>query len=237
MPLLAASIESLLVFLVIILLSGLSNWLKHRQEHKEQAERQREAPLPPHAPEPDHAPPSPAPQPEKARDWEEELRRLFGGEPAPPPPAPRPVTEPPTPIAPPPPVVLAPPRTQRVPELEEAPEPAPVALPQGTHFPRTAEALDTTDGPEFILAPLKDSASAIERARQLRAAASARLHPIVAQTETHARATTAATVTHPASPEVLQLIAQLRHPRAARQAILASVVLAPPKAFDGPLAL
>ncbi len=38
MPSFAASWESLLVFLVIVLLSGLSNWLKQRQSRRQEAE-------------------------------------------------------------------------------------------------------------------------------------------------------------------------------------------------------
>jgi hypothetical protein len=249
MPLLAASLESLLVFVVIIILSGLSNWLKERQTRKQQHEAQQRGnartaspgpPAPPLAPPPI---PGPTPQPPRRPDWEEELRRLLYTEdelrpspPPPPPPAPPrqpgvPPRVPQTARTGPPPLPAARSQPRPAPPPRPALEPGiePIRLPPGTHFPGTAPALDGVAAPGFELAPLVESAAAFQRARGLADHAESRLQQVLARA-----AHSAAAGPCPArySPEVTHLRDQLSSPRTAREVILATVVLGAPKAFD-----
>lgn len=218
-------LESLLVFVVIVLLSALSNWLQHRKQ-RERA-RQRPASPPPvrpaghgEAPPPVDTPPPPPPP---VRDWEEELRRLLEGESevpprAPPPPPPVIVRE--TPPPPPPPV------------RPIAPVPAPAPTPPPLFRPAPAPAsLEQAEAPAFELAPLSESNQAYARAAQLSEQVAARIAQAYVRTE---RPIAAGPVQRGGSvtPEVAALFAQLRHPRTARQAILASVVLGPPRGLE-----
>lgn len=235
----AASFESLLVFLAIILLSALSNWIKQRQERKQEELAEREAELPGRP-----LPPAAEPvedRPRQTRDWEEELRRLFEGdrEEKAPPPLPRPVSRPvvietvETPQARPPIVVNSP----RVPSPQPAPTsakglPAEVRRTPVLTEPRTSTASPVAKSP---VASLSGASKAYERASHLREFATSRLRAAVRQTE-HARPSSQVRVPREvATPEVAALLSLLRHPYSARQAILAGVVLGPPKALeDGP---
>lgn len=237
MPMFAASLEGLLVFVVILLLSGVSNWLKRRQAEKEEAELQRTQPPRPAGP---HPAPPPPPAERPALNWEEELRRLLSGESEPPSPPPVRRVEPPPPpvMAPPPlapkPMVAAPaPRTAAPPTIDEDSDVTPLRLPAGTHFAPTAESLDSENAPEFELATMAESADAYRRASQLQAHTEARLQQILAQTS-NAVPVEPRTTLRGRSPDVAQVVAQFRHPRTARQAILASVILNPPKALEPP---
>jgi len=247
MPFFAVSLESLLIFLVIVLLSALSNWLKQRKEQALRRQRG-ETPQRTTAGQP---PPRPLVAPETAQPrpggWQEELRRMLEGEPeAPPPPAavpapaptaarPLPLVREPAPAAPAPPVLTVPSRP-----VSPRPEPAlaipssveaPVLIPPGSHFPLTTGALDAQPAPTFVLAPLETSATAYRRARQLDERTAVRLRHVVERTERPVPARPMARRLG-AVPEITQALAQLRHPRTARQTILASVMLGPPKAFE-----
>ncbi|MGI8964508.1 MAG: hypothetical protein ACR2H1_00280, partial [Limisphaerales bacterium] len=79
---LAASIESLLFFVLIAAASAIFNWIKKRAENAGQGS------TPQNLPSRTSAPPIQRPQ-KKGMNWEEELRRLLEANlPKPPPPAP-----------------------------------------------------------------------------------------------------------------------------------------------------
>lgn len=233
MPSFAASLESLLVFLAIVLISAASNWVKQRQAQRQDAEkRERRRTTPEETSTP---PPLPSPRVPEATDWDRELRRLFGEEPEPlpsPPPLPRTVAPPPLPRTAPvsPTERPEPARPQVVTPAPIAPDAPyrPIALPAGTHLAPTAEALDTIESPEFTLAPMAESSAAIHRALHLQEEAISRLqrasiltmHHVPLPTAPHERL---------ASPEISRVRSQLRHPRSAREAVLATVILGTPK--------
>ena len=238
MPCFAASLESLLVFVVIVLLSSLSNWLKERSEKRKQAERQapsnRDVLSPGPTTESAPGPFPPSPKESGGQDWERELRRLFGEEEAPP--APRPLPPPlPAPAPPVPAKAAAPPpvtvRRFEVPSRPVEPEIQPIQLPPGTHFAPTAEALDQEEAPTFQLAGLEESANAYLRASQLQEHAAARMQQAVALTA-HPAAAAAKRMTRERSAEVSRVLAQLRRPTTARETVLATMILGTPRSLE-----
>jgi hypothetical protein len=150
-------------------------------------------------------------------DLERELRRMLGQEEAPPP-------VPPVRREPPP--VLAPaPAAQR----SESPSATPPA--RRVLFPAPAEELDQQEAPSFELAPMSESAAAYERASGIDEAALAKLEAARARTDRpHAVAAGRSAAQTP--PEIGAVLAALRQPHTARQAVLASVILGPPKALE-----
>ena len=247
MPMFAASLESLLVFAVIILLSALSNWLKQRKEQESRRKQGKPTPVQarghPTQPAPvNHEVPPPA----RPTDWQEELRRLLAGEteapPAPPPALPPavPSTPPPVPArettpasrpSPAPPVLAPAPFLRRTSLPVPSSVEAPVLIPPGSHLPPEAEELDAEPAPTFVLAPLQTSAAAYGRASQLDDETAAHMQDVVRRTEQAMPADQA--TRHTALPaETALVLAQLRHPRTARQAVLASMILGPPKALE-----
>jgi len=233
MPSFAASWESLLVFLVIVLLSGLSNWLKQRQEKRQQAEGQEKRGLAPG--EPAVPPPLHPPREPEAADWEKELRRLFGEEPEPPPPPPRPVAPPPLvrpspvfPSGPPEPIL---PRTFKGPAMEPESAPRPIARPLGTPLAPVPEALEAEEQPEFVWTAPAELASATHGGIHAREAAVVRPQGGLISAEHVLPATTRARERH-TSREIARVRAQLRQPRTAREVILATVMLGPPRALE-----
>lgn len=226
MPCLAASWESLLVFAVIVLLSGLSNWLKQRQARREVDQsrpsrpttRGRE-PVPP----PVHPPQAP-----EETDWERELRRLFGEEPEPPPsrplPAPPPIEAQPPPLHPRPGTVVAPPPREQ--SLEPLFEPA--ASARDTHEAPSVEDWIREGGviqlPSSPAMTAQHGVSSIAR----RAVAHTRGgSPIEGQVsrpmESRRRVF---------SPEIARVRAQLRQSRTAREVFLATVLLGAPRGLE-----
>ncbi len=219
MPLLADSWESLIAFVVILVLSGLSNWLRRRKGLPTEAGEE-EAPIPPplrplrREPGPEPPAPETAP-PEPPFDLERELRRLFGEEPAPPPPPP------PTPPS----VVTAPPPSP-------PPRPAPVES-------VSVESLEARPAPVRELATLAEAEAAYQRASALDELALAKLEAARARAEAAKalaaqRRAEAAARLRGRSPEVEALLTALRSPHTARQALLATFVFGPPKALDEP---
>lgn len=224
MPLFAASIESLIAFVVIMLLSALGNWLKQRKSQSPEPGEE-EPPAPPFG-RPGTTRPetgSPPGRPKPLFDLEGELRRLFGEEPgAPPAPVPPPLMRE-APAAPPPIV----PRPELAAEPDE--EFVPVPLPAGTHFPKTARDLDAQPEPAFALASMGESASAYRRGSSVDDTAGTKLQAARTFTEQHKPLGPRAQ-TRRVSPEAAAVLALLRQPRTARQAVLASVILSSPKA-------
>lgn len=237
MPLFAASLESLIVFVVILALSALGNWLKTRKGQATEGWGDEEGPtVPPRKPgQPAPGPREPASPPGPAFDLERELRRMFGQEPEPPsPPAPPlPPTRPSPPVLVPSPVSpMAKPPARPSPvfagDTEE--EFVPVSLPSGTHFPKTARAMDQASAPDFELAPLAQSKAAYHRASSLEMSVQAKLEAVRLGLS-HALPPRSG---HPkeTSPELASVLHSLKQPRTARQAILASVILGPPKSLE-----
>lgn len=221
MPILAESWESLIAFVVIMAISGIASWLKQRKGGPPQPWGDEEEgdtpPLRRTGP-----PPQPA-EPEPVFDLERELRRMLGQEPEAQPPPP-PVAQPDTP-APVPPLVVVSPASSRS-GMPPRPGSGPPVL-----GPRSDRDLDALDAPTFELAPMTESAAARARAGAVDDAALARIEAARQRTE-HALGTAARPDARRMSPEVAALLASLRQPATARQAVLAAVVLGPPKALE-----
>lgn len=245
-PLEAASLEGLLVIVIIMALSAASNWLKRKQAEREGLpdfdETGRPVPPPPPLrprapgqPPPPPARPAPQPKPNPAAAWEEELRRLFEGEPEKPAePPPRPVPPPPSrPTATPPPLVI---------DEEEGPRHGPVLVPRPlatvpasphapVRFPAERETLEQAEPPSFDLATMAESTSAYDRGQQSDDSARARV--VASGLRTESAAPSAVIARHPRlTRDVDYVVTALRHPRTARQIMLASFILAPPKALE-----
>lgn len=202
MPLLAESWESLIAFVVILLLSGLGNWLRQRKAPPPESwTEEEETPSPrPGRSRPEFEESRPTPP---AFDLERELRRMLGEEPPAPPP--------------PPPVIVAAPMETRPPLRPPAPT-------------LVAEDLEPRPAPGFELAALTEAQAAYQRASTIDANAQALLEAAKARAAQHR----VGPISHPRgghAPEVAAVLAALRSPRTARQAILASIILGPPKAF------
>ena len=231
MPTLHASAEGLLILAVIGLISALSNWIKKRHD---EAERAQHLPTPPHP-----AADQPAPEAAPAKPgWQEELRRLLEGDlsgyEAPPP-------------KPPPELAQSVAHRATTPTIP-APEPVaesrwagrekelvpPLVLPTGMHFPaETARvpAAEAPSGPAFELEHMEASTAAFERGRHVQEATIVRLHEVVAQTKS-ARPDRPRSRLEARSARARELAVRLHNPATARQAILAAVVLGPPRALE-----
>lgn len=222
LPPLFASLESILVFVAIVLISALSNWLKQRQERK-QAEARGETV-------PDGA--SPAPRPlfgdgededvpparpvTKPLDWQEELRRMLEGD-----------TPRPTPPVTPPPL----PRQTPMPVFdEEIPtRPAPVlTAPARTVVVSSQE---TPAARPLPMGRLQESATAFLRGTQVMGMAEARPQSVIGQVAA-ARPAAPMVVVGRSNEAALRLRSLLRDPVTVRQAVVASVVLGPPRALE-----
>jgi hypothetical protein len=197
--------EGLFTIIMLMLLFAASNWLKRRAEPEESEQWPDE--IEPGDQPPDHrrtaAPGEPGARPVRS-SWEEELRRLLEGESRRPEPKP-------TPPAPPPirPAVVTPSR----------PVPAPPSLP-----PVTAGT------PHGKVQTIGQTALLLGRTRELQRRATDELRrakaqiggrPIVSPQERR----------HDQSEEIRQARGWFRNPQAARQAVIASVILGPPRAL------
>ena len=212
----AAGLESLLFFLVLIVISGLSTWLqKRRQAGEDQAEWEpgegpgRTPPRPHGAPQAPPAGPR-RPMPAPLQNWEEELRRLLEGDRYQPP-------EPPPQAAPPPlPTVSS--------QRPSAPGPA---APRRTVV--SAHRSVEVEGPRT--SRLEESEQAYRHAQRLQVEAAERLRKAQAKTARHR--TVRGRVEHPTrGSDILAARALLSKPRLARRAIIASVILGQPKGYE-----
>ena len=148
-------------------------------------------------------PPQPS-QPPKVSRWEEELRRVLQEQPAPPPIV-RPALPPPLIYQQPPPV----------PAVEYQ-----VSSDEGAHEGTTSPRLHT----------FSESTDTYAHASSLLQRTQDQLHQL--HSATH-RAAAPASVHHvETAPEIRALVNSLRHPHTARTAILASIILGPPRAFE-----
>jgi hypothetical protein len=229
----------LIVVLFFLALSGVSNWLKKRS----QAERARNAARNPRPPTAAHRSSQSSPvirgttsRPTGPASWEEELRRLLEGEtpsapPARPPSAP-PIAVPPIaprtitlpslrPAAPAPPMNVPPLATPRPtvvrPTIVRVPEstPAPLRVP-------TVTSIGTRD-----LASMSQSRAAYEKGQQLGTKVAAHIEKVPTQ-----RVQLTTVTRGERSAELSASVAMFKNPRAARQAVIASIVLGAPRAFE-----
>ena len=215
-PLLVASTEGLLILLVIAAASAFFNWLKKK------GEADGSQPAPPPIPGQREVPPPPPPP--QAQNWEEELRKLLQGEePAPPPPTRLPplIVHQPRHVPPPPPV----------PVEEESPappmfHPTPVLNQSAEAFER-ARRIDET------------AAQEVDRGSTLAAAAQAFLvgSQLDDRMAEHLRQVTLRPVgktgvtSAERTAEAAAALELIRHPRSVRTAMIASVILGPPRAL------
>jgi len=220
-------LESVIFMVVIMTISAISNWLKRRNE---QTNHTPPAPVqPPEATGQGSPAPRPVRQaPRPISDWEAELRRLLEGETAPPP------------TPPPPPPLPAQPRTAPAPATSPTRAPSnppvihtglPVPTERGVEFPSKREALDDAPAPAFQLAPMQQSAAAYLRGSTVDAEATLRVEDAARQAA-NAVPTPVRPHHRQFSPEAAFVIAQLRNPRTTRQVVIASLILAPPKALE-----
>ena len=233
----AASVEGMIVLLVLYLISAFFNWIKRRAEQK-----QSDA-LPSTSPRPGHPPaPATAPAPvTAAKTWEEELKRLLEGEapvfgspaPSPPPPVAAPI------IVTVPPPVLAPARpsaTRRAAAVEpmseesEAPSRPLATFRESESAYREGSSLDRRTAARLQkVEALATAEDAYGNAALLHDRVAARMRQVVAQTRDAA----------PTAPEARRqsaaaaaTLAQLRGRASAQQAIVTALVLGPPKAME-----
>lgn len=239
-----ASIEGLLVFLAIVVLSAVSNWIKQRNELERQKQRRNLAgqqPVPELKPTEQPSPPQ--------IDWREQLRRLLEGEPAEPDSipapqarttatesAPKPAPPPPPPPFVSPPIRQEPSRPQPVvpqavrPPASQRPSPAadlPRIPPASAGVKPTVAPSETSSG----LARLETSATVYKRASELTAETATRLEHLARLPGLSGRRR-AVPGHQPAAREKTQVFGLLKTPRSARQALLASVILGRPRALE-----
>jgi hypothetical protein len=212
-----AAIDSLIGLLIFVLISVVAGWLQKKQR-KEQEEQ---GPAPPPRPRPTGAPMPPPGQHStpKPLSWEEELKRLLEGN--------LPESEPPP--APPPPIVVQRPHRAPPPPIPAAPPP----LPQHTHksvFDVVEESNPAEVSVEPVFHPLPDLSESLlahQRASQLEQQVQEHLrlvtqHPVRSAGLPHRAAT----------PEATAALSLLRSPKSARTAVLAALILGPPRALS-----
>lgn len=159
-------------------------------------------------------PGAPPRQPRKT-DWEEDLRRMLEMEsPAAPPPS-----------RPPPMVQEAP--TRRAPAIPVYQPPKPPPIPILTHVP-----VEAAEGEGTIVhshrAPLVQSSAGYERASHIEESVAAHIKDVT----THHVAMTYVRRHFARSAEVEAVLTQFRSPHSARQAVMAAMILAPPKGLE-----
>ncbi|MDB6065940.1 MAG: hypothetical protein JWR26_2148 [Pedosphaera sp.] len=209
--------DSLLTIVIIIVVASIFAWFKKLG----QTEREKDSPMDRSATPPANQSNQPRPvarpqaQP-RPTSWEEELRRLLEGDaPAPaPPPLPR---QPPVVIARPVPTVPAQPIRR---------EPLVVTRPVLVPPPVRVEV--TPRG----LAPMDESRRAYDRGSQLDQKMSDYIQKVPGQ---HVQPTSV--IHSKASLEVTQVVSLFKSARTARQALIASVILGPPKSLEQPSTL
>ncbi len=219
-PLLAA-LDTIWILLAIAIGSAVNEWLKKRRQADKTDSRPMESDLPqPRGPTTQPTRRPALPRPSATSDWEEELRRLLGGEP--------PVVEPP-PVAPPPlrPVIIPEPKPS------SPPRPGVAAPPAARTPPPLAESriVEAEKQVEVQLPALQESVSAYQRASHLHEGVAEHLKRVEEMTEHHLGKVP--TVHRPSfSTETAQTISLIRNPRTARQAVVATLIFGMPKALE-----
>jgi hypothetical protein len=211
--------ESLLVFLGLILVSAISNWLKQKRQGNQTDSwpEQTESPKRPQARRPSATmPPGPAaPRPQPKRpSWEDELRRLLGEEQEQPPPPPRPPFRPVIQILPPP-----------------KPATPPATPPQ---IPKSLDRTSSQESPnlelstrKLELARMAESKQAYQTGQQLPQQVAGLLQEVDVEVARHPRA-----IRRAVPREAARALHMLRDPSSARQAFIVSLVFGPPKALE-----
>jgi hypothetical protein len=195
--------EQLIFLIVIGGLYLLQAWWKGKAD-KEQTEAP--PPWPGQQPPPGPGPsqrPPVQPAPPPAARWEEELRRLLEGG------SPKPT--------PPPVATVPPPLPPKLPRKPVAPKPIVVVD------------RDMETGLQVRMPTLEKSAQAFLRASQLESKVAEHMQRVSEQVTTHKKIE----VRRGTSPEIRQAIGLVRHRQSQRAAIIAGIVLGPPKAMEG----
>lgn len=216
------------IILAIVVISAISSWLQNRKKKQNQAERwggEENADYEPN-PQTGGGTTSNSNQP---LNWEEELKRLLEGKPpldgtvgAPPPP--------------PPPIIRRtdpPPVPEPIARESETPPEENYAARESSS-PWANEPLDSLPAPTKPLAHLEHNTQAYHRATRLHETISARMRQVSEQTERHGNPITLPQLARKevVSADLRAVVGLLRQPATARQALLASFVLAPPKALE-----
>lgn len=226
-----AAIDNIWVMLAIVVISAISSWLQKRNEKNNQPEpwggeddetyRQQQQQRSGGSPS--------APNPNQPLNWEEELKRLLEGKP------PLDGTAG-TPPPPPPPVIrreVPPPLPKTVARESEGIDEE--SLPsRESSSPWQDTSLDSQPAPTKPLAHLEQTTQAYHRATQLHETVAAHLRRVDEQTEKHGKPLAAPRPIRrdAGSADARAVVALLRRPSTARQALIASFVLAPPKALE-----
>lgn len=200
-----AGMDSLIGLIIFILISAVASWLQRRQQGGENED------MPPPRPRRRTSSPPPPPPPVRTEQprtltWEEELKQLLEGQ---------------TPQAPPPPPPLPPPVL-----VERRSQPPPPPLPE--EFTETTYSVEHSPV-EVSFKPLPgltEAARAYEQASSLEQKVEAHMrgvtrHPVGTSKVEHAAL----------SREASHALALVRDPSSLRSALLASVILGPPKAL------
>jgi hypothetical protein len=203
--------DSLITALVLMIVSALAAVMK-----KKAAEgRDDSAPRPP-------SPPQPGPSP-RPTSWEDELRRLLNNQQSTPRPPMRPSPPPvvatrPQPLSPAPPVVIKP---MLVPPDRRAIVPVPTPVLKPALVPSGVQVSAAQ------LAPLNQSREAYERASQLDKKVADHIDRVPDQP-----VLTTSVLRRSVSPEITQVVEMFKSAQAARQAVMASLILGPPRALQ-----
>lgn len=224
-----AAIDNIWVMLAVVVISAISSWLQSRNKKEEQP--------PPWGGEDDEAYQqqrtgsggSTPPNPNQPLNWEEELKRLLEGKP----PLDGTVGTPPPP-PPPPPIIrrTPPPVPEPVSRESEGVDEESIASRESSS-PWQDTSLDSLPEPNKPLATLGKSADAYQRATQLHETVAARMRQVGEQTEKHGKPLLAPVPMGCAiNADAQTVVTLLRQPATARQALIASFVLAPPKALE-----
>ena len=202
--------EKLIFLVAVVVISMLHSWWQKRKGEGEPESPAWPVPNPrrPSVP-PRQSPQTRPPQP-PAASWEDELRRLLQGE------------EPSRPAAPPVVVQSAPP-----PPLPRAAAPRPRVLSKPEPVLESDSSMET--GLPVQMPTLEHSAQAFLRASQLESKVAAHMNRVDQQVTTHA----GLEVKRQTSPAVQEALGLVRNRQSQRAAILAGIILGPPKAMEG----
>ncbi len=214
--------DSLITAIVIVVIAAIATWFKKLGQPKDTDEetRMRRSITTPRPTQPGQPRPFAQPRPQSGPvSWEEELRRLLeGGTPA----APLPVRPPPVVITQAPrSIPPAPPPLPR-PTFAPPPRPVPVIISQAP-VPASFEARPRQ------LATFAESSQAYERASALGSTVAQHIESVPGQA-----VQLTMVVRNQTSPELLRAVSLFQNARSARQAIIASIILGPPKALEQP---
>jgi hypothetical protein len=198
--------NQLIFLLVVVVLSMLHSWWKKRKGEPETEGESESWPGEKPGRTTSTSPAGrPTPPPSKAASWEEELRRLLQGE------------EPARPSSPPVVVQLPPP----LPRAVARPALRPVVIQQIDP--------DMEKGLPVKMPTLEHSAQAFLRASQLESKVATHMQRVDQQVTTHQKIELRKQI----APEIRQAISLVRQRQSQRAAIIAGIVLGPPKAMEG----